>query len=173
MDTLQAIFSRKSVRSFTNQPIKSETLDMILKAGMSGPSCVNARDWFFLAVRDKETLKKMAEANGPNAKPLLKADTGILVCGDTERAYKTAKDYWIIDGAIAAENMLLAAHALGIGGVWLGVYPEMNRVSAQSALFGLPEHAVPHSILAFGYPEKPEIREIDRMEPSRIRYEKW
>ena len=76
---------------------------------MSGPSCVNARDWSFVVVAAPEKLAQMADANGRPAEPLRKAAAGILVCGDLDRAFRFAKDYWIIDGAIAAQNICLAA----------------------------------------------------------------
>ena len=117
--------TRKNVRKFTNRPIKEEDVKTILHAAMSGPSCVNARDWSFLVTKKNDILQKMAEANGKPAQPLKKAQLGILVLGDLERAFKPAPDYWIIDGSIAAQNMILAAHALGIGSVWLGTYPQI------------------------------------------------
>lgn len=178
METIQAIMSRRSVRSFTDMPIPEEALQTILAAGMAGPVCVNARDWSFLVVRDKETLGKMADANGRPADPLRGAALGILVLGDLSRAFPPAKDYWIIDGAIAAQNMILAAHDLGIGSVWLGTYPQMERVEAQRELFGLPDSVIPHSLIAFGYPgeEKDDGRppmEKGYFEEDRIHMEQW
>ncbi|NTV90980.1 MAG: nitroreductase family protein [Clostridiales bacterium] len=199
MDAIENIMTRRSVRNFTDRHISEEDLTTILKAGMSGPTCTNARQWTFLVVRDRETLDKMAAANGRPGEPVKKADVGILVCGDMERAFKPAPDYWIIDAAIAAQNMILAAHALGIGSVWLGTYPQMERVKAQAELFSLPESAIPHSLIAFGYPDPdapehppmppkkegdPEMpppppprpgfpKEKGAFEPGRIHYEKW
>ena len=120
MDAIQAIMSRSSVRQYSDREISEEALRTILEAGMSGPSCVNARDWSFLVVREPEMLNRMADANGRPADPLRGAKLGILVCGDLERAFSRAPDYWVIDGAIAAQNMILAARALCIGSVWLG-----------------------------------------------------
>lgn len=177
MQTLDAIFSRKSIRNFTDKPVSPEDIKTILKAGMSGPTCVNARQWSFIVVENKETLAKMAQANGRPAQPLLGAALGILVCGDLSRAFEPAPDYWVVDGAIAAQNMTLAAHELGIGSVWLGTWPQMDRVQNQRELFALPQEIVPHSILAFGYPDlsaparekapKPEFEE------DRVHFEKW
>ena len=152
MDAIQNIMSRISVRQYSDKEISEDALQTILEAGMSGPSCVNARDWSFIVVRNPEMLNKMADANGRPAEPLRTAKLGILVCGDLDRAFKGALDYWVVDGSIATQNMILAANALGIGSVWLGTWPQMDRVRAQSALFDLPETQVPHSIIAFGYP---------------------
>ncbi|MGM9594219.1 MAG: nitroreductase family protein [Candidatus Onthomonas sp.] len=176
MEALDLLFTRKSVRHFTDQPISEADLRTILLAGMSGPSCTNARDWSFLVVRERETLNKMAEINGPAASPLLGADTGILICGDLQRAFAKAPDYWIIDCAIAVENMHLAAHSLGIGSCWLGTYPQMNRVDGQRALFHLPDTVLPHSILALGYPAADAGTAGDpnlKWDATRIHREHW
>ena len=173
MDTIHAIKTRISTRQYTDQPISDEALHTILEAGMSGPSAVNARPWSFIVVRDKEMLSKMADCNGRAAEPLRGAALGILICGDLERAFKPAPDYWVVDGSIAAQNMILAAHAMGIGSVWLGTWPQENKVQAQKELFGLPEHIVPHSIIAFGYPAQESTKEKLLYEEDRVHFEKW
>ncbi len=96
-----------------------------------------------MVVTDPEKLAQMADANGRPAQPLRKAAAGILVCGDLDRAFRFAKDYWVIDGAIAAQNICLAAQELGLGAVWLGTWPQVDRVEAQKKLFALPETIVP------------------------------
>ena len=88
MDAIQAIMSRVSVRKYSDREISEESLRTILEAGMSGPSCTNARDWSFIVVRDPEMLNRMANANGRPAEPLRGAKLGILVCGDLERAFR-------------------------------------------------------------------------------------
>lgn len=175
METLKAIASRKSIRNFTEQTISNEDINKILSAGMSGPSCVNARQWSFLVITDKEMLQKMADANGKPAEPLRNAALAILVCGDLNRAFKPAPDYWIIDASIACQNMILAAHDLGIGSVWLGTWPQQDRVQAQADLFHLPDEIIPHSIIAFGYPvdTNEQISERNLYEKDRVHFEKW
>ena len=173
MDAIETIMGRISVRQYSDREIPEDALRTILEAGMAGPSCVNARDWSFIVVRDPEMLNKMADANGRPAQPLRGAKLGILICGDLERAFKGAPDYWVVDGSIAAQNMILAAHALGIGSVWLGTWPQMNRVQAQAELFGLPESQIPHSIIAFGYPQEKSTKEKLIWEENRVHYEKW
>lgn len=172
--TIDAIMTRTSVREYADKEISREDLRTILEAGMAGPSCVNARDWSFIVVTQPEMLNKMADANGRPAQPLRGAKLGILICGDLERAFQGAPDYWVVDGAIAAQNIVLAAKSLGIGSVWLGTWPQMNRVSALTALFDLPEHVVPHSILSLGYPKEECAQETrSHWEESRVHYEKW
>lgn len=174
MDALDAILTRRSTRHFTSQPIEHEKLHQILEAAMSGPSCVNARDWSFLVVTEKEILQSMADANGTPARPLKTAAAGILICGDLSRAFPPAKDYWVVDGAIAAQNISLCAQALGIGSVWLGTWPQMDRVQRQQTLFNLPESIIPHSILALGYPEQDiTAKREDRYEEDRVHWNQW
>lgn len=173
MDAIQAIKTRISTRQFSEQAISDEALHTILEAGMSGPSAVNARPWSFIVVRDRDMLNKMADGNGRAAEPLRGAALGILVCGDMERAFKAAPDYWVVDGSIAAQNMILAAHAIGIGSVWLGTWPQENKMAAQKELFQLPEHIVPHSIIAFGYPQAESTKEKLLYEADRVHFEKW
>lgn len=176
MNGIEMIKGRRSIREYSSRNISSDSLRQILDAAMSGPSCTNAQDWCFVIVRKKETLVKMAEANGRPAEPLKKANTGILVCGDLERSFKGAPDYWIIDAAIAAQNLILAAYSLGIGSVWLGTYPQMDRVERQRQLFSLPDNIIPHSIIALGYPEdENELLKGSRSgyEESQVHFEKW
>ena len=128
MNTLETIFTRKSVRQFKNQKVDEKDIKTILKAGMSGPTCVNSKDWSFIVVDDPEVLHKMYQANGVPAKPLLECAFAILICGDYSKAFKFSKDYFAVDGSIAGQNMILAAWSLGIGSVWLGTWPQMDRV---------------------------------------------
>ena len=174
MNTLDAILTRRSCREFTDKPIKSETLHQLLEAAMSGPSCVNARDWSFVVVTNPEKLAQMADANGRPAEPLRKAAAGILVCGDLDRAFRFAKDYWVIDGAIAAQNICLAAQELGLGAVWLGTWPQMDRVEGQRALLSLPETVIPHSIIALGYSaEDITAPRESRYDAGRVHFGRW
>ena len=173
MDALEAIFTRKSTRKFLDKPVEDEKIQTILRAGMSGPSCVNARDWEFLVVKDKGNLTAMAGANGRPADPLKGAAFGVMILGDLKKAFPPAKEYWVIDGAIAAQNMILAAQDFGIGSVWLGTWPQMDRVNRQKELFDIPDRYIPHSVIAFGYPAESTFEKRDQMEPDKVHYEKW
>ena len=173
MNAIQTILSRISTREFTDQPISDEVVHAILEAGMAGPTAVNARPWSFIVVRDKAMLNKMADGNGRAAEPLRRTALGILVCGDLERAFPRAPEYWVIDGSIACQNMILAAHDMGVGSVWLGTWPQEEKIAAQKALFSLPEHIVPHSIIAFGYPLAESTKQKQLYEDDRVHFEQW
>lgn len=174
MDSIQNILTRRSVRSFENRPIAPQELHTILEAAMSGPTCANTRAWQFIVVEDRDTLRKMAQANGRYASMLNEAAAAILICGDLEKAFPPAKEYWVIDGAIAGQNISLAARALGIGSVWLGTWPQMDRVENQAKLFDLPETVVPHSVIALGYSEDVEnVAEKNSYDPACVHFETW
>lgn len=173
MNAIETMLTRISVRQYSDKPISDEDLHTILEAGMSGPSAVNARPWSFIVVRDKAMLNRMADGNGRAAEPLRGADMGVLICGDLSRAFPPAPDYWVVDGSIAAQNMILAAHALGIGSVWLGTWPQENKMQAQKELFNLPDGIVPHSIIAFGYPKEDSSKQKLLYEEDRVHFEKW
>ena len=125
-----------------------------------------------IVVDDPEVLHKMYQANGVPAKPLLECAFAILICGDYSRAFKFSKDYFAVDGSIAGQNMILAAWSLGIGSVWLGTWPQMDRVFEQRKLFDLPKDQIPHSIIAFGYPEEVKEKE-EYYDESVVHYNKW
>ncbi|MCD8221546.1 MAG: nitroreductase family protein [Clostridiales bacterium] len=173
MELVEGILKRRSIRHYTDQHITDEELHTILRAGMAGPTCANTRDWSFIVVRDRERLNQMADANGRPAEPLRRCDVGILILGDLERAFPPAKDYWVIDGSIAGQNMILAAEGLGIGSVWLGTWPQMDRVENQRKIFSLPETVIPHSIIAFGYPAEEKTDIHPDYEDSQVHFEKW
>ena len=173
MDALDNIFSRVSVRAYTDKRISEDAIHTILQAAMSGPSCVNSRDWSFIVVQNRETLRKMAAGTGKPAAPLFTADAAVLICGDLTRAHSRCPEYWVIDCAIAGQNMVLAANALGIGSVWLGTWPNAARIQAQAELFALPPTLVPHSILAFGFPQTPHLQLRNLYDPDRVFFERF
>ena len=157
MECLEAIFTRRSIRKYIDKTIEDEKVENILKAGMYAPSAVNKQSWEFIVVRKKETFTKITQVH-ENAQMIANANLGIVVCINKDLQH--ADGYGIQDCTAAIQNMLLAAHAQGIGGVWLGVYPRTKRVKAISKLFNLPKHIQPLAVLSFGYsdyvPSQPE-----------------
>jgi len=169
MDVLTAIMTRRSIRSFDERPISEELREKLLRAAMAAPSARNAQPWQFIVIDHRATLMEIA-ARFPNAQPARTAPLGILVCGDL--SLELSKGYWVIDCAAAAQNILLAAHGLGLGALWTGVYPRDNRVEGLRDMFQIPEHVVPHSLILVGYPaESPEP--VDRFDVKRIHHNRW
>ncbi len=169
MDTLEAIRTRRSVRRYQDKPVSEELVEKLLAAGMSAPSARDARPWRFVVIDDREMLMEIGRIT-PNAQMVQAAPLAILVCGDL--GLEKSAGYWVIDCAAAVENMLLAAHALGLGAVWTGVYPRQPRIDGLRRLIGLPEGIVPHSMIVVGYPaERPSPQE--RYEPERVRRNRW
>ena len=169
MKTMEAILKRRSIRQFTNQPIAQDDLNTLLRAAMMAPTARNCQEWEFVIVRKKETFQKIMHIH-PYAKMLEQANCAIIVCGNTQREH--APGYWMADCGAATQNILLAATSLGIGSVWLGVYPNEERMNGLAKILNLPEYIKPLNIIALGYPnEKKE--EIDRFDPAKIHVEKW
>lgn len=146
-ELIQTIFSRRSIRSYTAQPVGEEQVAILLKAAMAAPSASNLKPWHFVVLKKRETLDSLAEVH-PYGKMLFQAPLGIAVCGDSA----ISAQYWVQDCSAATENLLLAATALGLGSVWLGVYPGEERVKAVRDVLGLPEMIIPLNLIPIGYP---------------------
>ena len=135
MDVLEAIFTRKSIRKYTGESITEEQLKIILRAGFAAPSAHNRQPWHFVVIRDRQTLEKIASSH-PYAKMLPQAGCGIVVCGDSNK--EEGSVFLAEDCSAAIQNMLLAAHGIGLGAVWCGLYPATERAEEVSGLLGLP-----------------------------------
>lgn len=169
MDTLQAIFTRRSIRAYTGEAITDEQLRTLLRAGFSAPTAMNKRPWHFVVLRDPQTLQQITTFH-PYSKMLPSAGCGILVCGDQNLS---GSEYFLAEDCSAAmENMLLAAHAMGLGAVWMGVFPRDERMAPLRELTGLPDHVLPIGLMAVGVPA--ETREApDRYEDAKVHLERW
>ena len=166
---LDNIFERKSVRSYTDQPVSQEQVETILKAAMAAPSGMNAQPWRFVVVREQATKDKLAI--GFN-KMIAKAPVVIVVCGKTTNKLGGTNNNWTADCAAATENLLLAVEALGLGAVWTACYPYDERMNPTIEALGLPANVKPYCIVPVGYPagnDKPK----DKWKPDNIHYEKW
>lgn len=163
---LSFIWTRRSVRSFTPEPVPEDLIRELLSAAMSGPSACCKDPWEFLVLREKEDLARVASCL-PNGSFLADASLGILVCGDLGRAHSEAISYMIQDCSAAIENLLLAANALGLGGCWLGIHPREERIAALGEIFRFPGKVIPLGAVALGYPvSRPEPR--TRFNPARV-----
>ncbi len=167
MDALEAIFTRRSIRRYTAEPVTAEELRIILEAGMNAPSANNRQPWHFIVVDAREKLNATAERH-PYAKALLEAPLAIIVCGDTTVSEK----FWQQDCSAATENILLAARALGLGSLWMGVYPDPQRTAAIAELFGIPKGIEPLCVLAIGHPAEQKGR-VERYTESKVHKNGW
>ena len=120
------ILSRKSVRSYTDEPVSQEQVEIILKSAMAAPSGMNAQPWRFVVVTEQATKDKLA---GGFNKMIAKAPVVIVVCGKTTNRLGAANHNWTADCAAATENLLLTVEALGLGAVWTACYPYEDRTN--------------------------------------------
>lgn len=170
-DKLRPLFGRRSVRVYREEPVSEELVSDLLKAAMAAPSACARDPWHFVVVRRRETLSRIATAL-PNGRMLANAALGLVVCGDIERAHGRELSYLLQDCSAAIENILLAAHLLGLGACWLGVHPRQPRVEAVRTAVELPEHIIPVSCIAIGWPgETPSPR--TRFDAQRVHQERW
>ena len=169
---VENIMTRTSIRNYTDQAISPDTIETLLRAGMAAPTAVNKQPWHFVAVTDKENLSGLATAN-PNAGMAAKAPLAIVVCGDMTKALEGGgRAFWIQDCSAATENILLAAHALGLGAVWTGTYPNEERVTAVSEVLKLPEYIIPLCTIVIGHPaESPAPK--DKWKPEIVSYNEF
>lgn len=163
---LNFIFARRSIRLYTSQPVNNADIEALLQAAMAAPSARNDKPWYFVVVRNRETLRQLSDAH-PYAHMLADAALGIAVCGAPEQS-----EYWVQDTSAATENILLAATALGLGAVWIGIHPKPLREAHVRTILGLPDNIVPLNLIAIGYPaeEKPPRTQYDA---SRVHWERW
>ena len=168
-DAIETIMTRTSIRSFTDRAVAADTIEMLLRAGMAAPTAVNLQPWHFVVVNDRAKLDELG-GNGRQSKMWQESPLVIVVCGNLEKALEgPGQAFWVQDCSAATENILLAAHALGLGAVWTGCYPIEERVSMVSEVLGLPEHIVPLCAIVMGYPnESPEPK--DKWKPENVSY---
>jgi nitroreductase len=170
MELYEGLIARRSIRRYTGEKISTEAIERIVKAGMYAPSARNTRPWHFVIIDDRTVMKKITEFH-PYASMLLQASHAIAVCGD--ELLHNGPGYYPLDCSAATENILLAAHALGYGAVWVGIHPKPDRIKALSELLGLPEHVHPVSLISVGVPEKVTLPQPQRFEKEKIRYNHW
>jgi len=163
------ILSRVSVRAYQDKAVEKDKVERLLRAGMAAPTAVNKQPWHFVVVTEKKLLAALAETNA-QADFTKDAPLAIVVCGDMTKAIEGAgHDFWVQDCAAATENILLAAHAMGLGAVWTGAYPLEERSSEMSKVLKLPETMVPLSMIVIGYP-KGEAKAKNKWDAQKVSY---
>jgi nitroreductase len=170
-EKLSALWGRRSIRVYAEAPIPDEAIADLLRAAMAAPSAAAKDPWRFVVVRDRAMLRRMAGVL-PYGRMLAEAGAGFVVCGDLAVAHDRQLSYLLQDCSAAIENLLIAAHVLGLGACWLGVHPREPRMAALRSLLGIPEGIVPVSAIAVGWPaERKEAR--TRHDPRYVHHEHW
>jgi nitroreductase len=169
MDAIEAIMTRRSIRKYAGKRVAPEAVEKLLRAAMAAPSAGNQQPWHFIVVWDRATLDAIPEFH-PYSKMLHDASVAIVVCGDMESEVHAG--YWVQDCSAATQNMLVAAHALGLGAVWLGIYPTDERVASMRDLLHMPSNVVPLAVIALGHPAE-RATPADRYNPERVHEDRW
>lgn len=157
---LDNIATRTSIRDYEARPVEKENIEKMLRAAMAAPTAMNKQPWHFVVVDQRNVLDALAGAN-PYAKMLKKAPLAIVVCGNTDKMIEGGgRDFWIQDASAATENLLLAAHAMGLGAVWTGAYPSEERCISISKVLSLSDNLIPLNMIVVGYPaEHPQPKQ--------------
>lgn len=168
---LENIRFRRSVRAYAAREVPPGTVDTLLRAAMAAPSGLDRRPWRFVVVRDAALLDSLG-ARLPYAGMVGGAPVAVVVCGQLARNVAPEEQSWMLDCSAATENLLLAAHAMGLGAVWTGVYPYADRVALVKRLLGLPADVVPLAVVPVGYPaEDPAPKQ--KYDRGNIHEERW
>lgn len=166
-ELIKTIFSRRSIRKYTEESVPDELVTTILEAAMAAPSASNKKPWHFVVVTERDTLNRLADAH-KYAKMLQEAPLCVVVCGDES----VSPRFWEQDCSAVTQNILLAAQALGLGSVWCGVHPNEERVHDISEILGITAPVKPLNLIAIGYPaEEKEPR--TQYDGSRVHREHW
>jgi nitroreductase len=170
VEALEAILSRRSIRTYEQRPVEPADIETLLRAAMAAPSAGNQQSWRFVVVTDRGQLDRLAGAT-PYSGMLAHAPLAVVVCGDhTSERYP--EDYWVEDCSAAMENLLLAAHAIGLGAVWLGYHPRQDRKDNAREILGLPDDIDTLGVASVGYPAE-QKHPADRYDPGFVHFDRW
>lgn len=169
---MNAIFKRKSIMKFKNQLVEDEKIINLLKAGMQAPSAHNSQPWEFIVVSNPLAIEEVSKMS-PYAAPAKGANKLIITLTNMNRIYDKKTDDWFVqDMSACCENILLQAVDEGLGAVWLGFYPSLERVYRLKEYFKVPENIMPFSVIAIGYYDnKTPVKK--RFDKSKIHIEKY
>ena len=168
---IENILTRKSVRYFTGDTIPQAQIETLLRCAMAAPSAMNRQPWAFIVVTDPALLQRIG-SEMPNTRCQNRPACAIVPCGDLSKALESRPDFWINDVSAATENLLLAAHAMGLGAVWTGIHPDPDRVAQLQAILQLPEHIVPLCVVPVGIPAESPAP-TDKFTEENIHYTRW
>jgi nitroreductase len=166
---MRSIYTRRSIRKYQDKKVSEEDLKRVLKAGMFAPSAGNQQPWEFIVLNDQEIINKIAKVH-PYSSPLVNAQLGIVVCGNTSQL--KYDEFWQQDCSAAIENILLEADSINLGTCWMGVYPVEKLVASIKKILALPEHVEPFGIISIGYPAE-QKQQPNRFNEQIIHYNQY
>ena len=169
MDALETILSRRSIRKYTAQPVNDDHIETLLRAAMAAPSAGNQQAWEFVVIDDRALLDAIPSVH-PYAQMCAEAPLCLAVCADPSR--ERYPGFWVQDCSAATQNILLAAHALGLGAVWLGIAPGGDRAHHIAELLELPAGIEPLALIAVGHPGEPKQAE-NSYDPAKTHHNRW
>ena len=168
---LDLLFGRRSIRVYAPGEVSEAAVTRLLEAAMAAPSAMTKDPWRFVTVRERQTLSKLATLH-PGAAMLSSAALAIVVCGDLDVAFERQISYLLQDCSAAIENLLLAAHAQGLGACWVGIHPDEALIKRVKGILSLPASVVPVAVISLGQPgEQPPPR--TRYNADYVHGEKW
>ena len=154
MDIFQVFRDRRSIRKYKDTPVERDKIEQVLDAARLAPSWKNLQCWRFLVLTDplrKEALLSAFAEDNPGRKAFLQAPVAIVICADpVESDVSHGIDYFIADAAIAFEHICLAAHAVGLGTCWMGLFDEADM----KAKLGIPDTMRVVGVTPLGYPDQ-------------------
>lgn len=170
METIQAIMTRRSIRAFKKTPVTQAQIQTLLEAAMNAPSAGDGRPWHFVVTTDRARLDALADAVD-EGKPMFKqAQAAVLICLDP--AKEGFKGFGEQDCSCAAHNLELAAHAIGLGTVWVAVIHVPPRIAGCRRVLGVPESLIPFALFPLGVPGETLAPEY-RYDETRVHREGW
>ena len=170
MNLIDTILTRHSTRQYDeNKKATPDQIEMILKCAMQAPSAMNKQPWHFIVVDNPEILSSIENVH-PYAGFLRQAGTAIIVIGDTKASWE---DYWKVDPMLAGQNILLAAHALGLSTCWCGVYPNVEHMKNIANILNIPSEYTPIALIALGTPDENRKIPENRFFPTKIHHNEW
>ena len=149
MDTISALMTRRSIRSFDETPVTEEQLNTILETAMNAPSAGDGRPWHYVVTTKREKLDALADSVDDGNEMFKQAQAAVLICLD--RSLEGFKGFGEQDCSCAAQNLQLAVHELGLGTVWIATINVPPRVAGCRAVFGVPEEMIPFALFPIGF----------------------
>lgn len=164
---LENILTRRSVREFQPRPVEAAKVNLMLRAAMAAPTLLDMQPWHFVVLNRRKDIEAYA-GNNHHSEMIRGAQVVIVVCGDTARmAQGQSREAWVQDVSAATENLLLAAHSMGLGAVWTTGYPVERKVGYIRQRLGLPGNLIPLASVLIGYPAD-NGQPKDKWDPAKI-----